>query len=955
MSKNYSVEIPGCEGVPVRIEVGGIFRGVRVFHGDKEIVLNKSREFVITRNDGSTVQAQLKGNFVDTLPKLIVGGVKYEFAPPIPIHAVLWFGLPLGLVAFGGMLGGFVGFIAAYFNLTFYRSSFPAAVRYFVSGIVTVAALALYLVVASFLFNTKPPGLSGNGEMSSVQTGAQEALKPDHGWVAFDNSTDKDFKVTVPEWAGVAVSPEAFAVCQLPKGTYQFTFESDGAVVEQIEAEVIPGSFTLMNPGAKRTYVVATEFYTVPSRKRPQGKREEIKGERLLHADFGPDETFPSVIYVKSYLPFLNKFKDHERTKVYRKIPENVSALFAVEFIKSGGSAFAEVPPKFEETCWRLITEQSGEPRIQKGLVSLIEKGIHSEKCFGILEAKEVELDGARLADWVKGGEREDALRARIAAQWMVRKGSAAEVVEMYDSINAKHRQTVAFELGRSKMDPGLKRRLLEKCLKVNDYESDQAARSLVDTEGFPFDDSVAKLMDAHLETINATVSAGSENARVRVSYWNDVLKQCMTKHAATLSPEYLAERLLPAVKSGDHRAVEALINSGQAAALVPLFGEFSEAMRRSVIQVIQSRSYQSKAISEGEVQLLQKALEDEKMSQEAFRILAPQAAGNPALLTVLAAKVNAEPKEKQWESLDMQLAQNVVKDQKPDVLLGLIKAAPTRQIVKMAMLGLNNLQSSDAEKAESTNQVVQIYSQIQSEQQRVWLLEFLVSQWQRENPVLIGLLNQLIQTAPPKERFAAAKARMQTSCQGGGEIELVGDLIAKAPPEDLKELDRSYENWVSGGISKMKPENPGELQRLFTLAGFPNERIAESAVSKLPYASNKGVSVETSTGMMSLFQKSNSARVRQKLFDRLRAETPEGIQFCGVAVRDADAGIRLGAFRFLAGYYGKARDVTMAETGVQFLKSLAGVEKDAKTKTQMEQAIATTEKSPALKKVGGQ
>ena len=111
----------------------------------------KRGQFLLYRNDGREVIAQLRGQFVDPVPKVIIDGETLQLVEPFKWYEWVWLCLPLVLLFLGGAIGGFIGGLTAAINGYIFRSITNSALRFILTGAVSGAAVVLYLVIAVFL------------------------------------------------------------------------------------------------------------------------------------------------------------------------------------------------------------------------------------------------------------------------------------------------------------------------------------------------------------------------------------------------------------------------------------------------------------------------------------------------------------------------------------------------------------------------------------------------------------------------------------------------------------------------------------------------------------------------------------------------------------------------------------------------------------------------------------
>jgi hypothetical protein len=118
----------------------------------------RMRVFAVTLGDGSKAELQLRNSGLDVLPRAnLVSGDPPEAIPIQLARPLAWWeyalsALPLLLIAVGGALGGLTGALAAYLNLRLMRTNLSAPLRALAAVGVAIAALFVYLAVATVIF-----------------------------------------------------------------------------------------------------------------------------------------------------------------------------------------------------------------------------------------------------------------------------------------------------------------------------------------------------------------------------------------------------------------------------------------------------------------------------------------------------------------------------------------------------------------------------------------------------------------------------------------------------------------------------------------------------------------------------------------------------------------------------------------------------------------------------------
>ena len=137
------------------IRTAGIFDGPIVLLNDLPIKRINSKYHV--RNDlGEEIVIKLKSNFLDPMPKAMIGEESVMLALPFTWYEYLWIGVPILLVSMGGAIGAGLGMVAAYVSGRIFRSARSVGFRYLLSGLVSVSAFLIFVILSiaiRILFN----------------------------------------------------------------------------------------------------------------------------------------------------------------------------------------------------------------------------------------------------------------------------------------------------------------------------------------------------------------------------------------------------------------------------------------------------------------------------------------------------------------------------------------------------------------------------------------------------------------------------------------------------------------------------------------------------------------------------------------------------------------------------------------------------------------------------------
>ena len=82
------------------------------------------------------------------VPRLDVDGKQINVVEPLKWYAWVWSGLPILLIFIGGALGALAGIVAFGINTQIFRSSRNTGLKFVLTAVVSVLAVAVYLALA---------------------------------------------------------------------------------------------------------------------------------------------------------------------------------------------------------------------------------------------------------------------------------------------------------------------------------------------------------------------------------------------------------------------------------------------------------------------------------------------------------------------------------------------------------------------------------------------------------------------------------------------------------------------------------------------------------------------------------------------------------------------------------------------------------------------------------------
>lgn len=148
----HSIHAEGFEGRQLIVESSGWLSGPRLMLDGQPAPKGPKRgQLLLRRNDGANAVAQLRGVFIDPIPRLTIDGTSINIAEPLPWYVWIWSGLPLILLVFGGALGGGLGAAAMTINGRVFRADMPTALKFAITGAISLIGFFGFLALAIIL------------------------------------------------------------------------------------------------------------------------------------------------------------------------------------------------------------------------------------------------------------------------------------------------------------------------------------------------------------------------------------------------------------------------------------------------------------------------------------------------------------------------------------------------------------------------------------------------------------------------------------------------------------------------------------------------------------------------------------------------------------------------------------------------------------------------------------
>jgi hypothetical protein len=144
----YAVPLEGFEGQNIELQAAGLISGAKLLVNGETAPKGKKRgEMLLRHNDGREVIAKFQNAFLD-IPKLKIDEQVIQVVEPLKWYEWAWNAIPLLIIFSGGAIPAVIGFLAFSINATLFRSQKTTLAKYGLTGLVSFAALIVFLIVA---------------------------------------------------------------------------------------------------------------------------------------------------------------------------------------------------------------------------------------------------------------------------------------------------------------------------------------------------------------------------------------------------------------------------------------------------------------------------------------------------------------------------------------------------------------------------------------------------------------------------------------------------------------------------------------------------------------------------------------------------------------------------------------------------------------------------------------
>jgi hypothetical protein len=133
---------------PIVLESGFFANNYSITVGGRPATRTGRGRYSLPAVGGGTVEATVRGGFLDAYPTLEINGVKHRTGPkvPVPLRALAW--VPIVLLGLGGLVGGLIGALGVMVNMVIARRPASAVLKTVLMLAVLGVAVVSWIVVA---------------------------------------------------------------------------------------------------------------------------------------------------------------------------------------------------------------------------------------------------------------------------------------------------------------------------------------------------------------------------------------------------------------------------------------------------------------------------------------------------------------------------------------------------------------------------------------------------------------------------------------------------------------------------------------------------------------------------------------------------------------------------------------------------------------------------------------
>jgi hypothetical protein len=148
----YAIRIPGFEDHQIVLKTASFARSKLLYDGEVIQKEKGSKSVALTSVGGLIAKIEMRPSILDPLPQVWVDNEKLNIAPPIKWYQWVWISVPLiALIVLGTFVGAIFGIPAMLLNIQIFRSRLSVVLKYVYSLLLTLVAVILYMITATYL------------------------------------------------------------------------------------------------------------------------------------------------------------------------------------------------------------------------------------------------------------------------------------------------------------------------------------------------------------------------------------------------------------------------------------------------------------------------------------------------------------------------------------------------------------------------------------------------------------------------------------------------------------------------------------------------------------------------------------------------------------------------------------------------------------------------------------
>jgi len=141
------INLEGFEGRGLKLKTASFFSFPKLIL-DGQHAKGRWLRYALRDNQGNHIQARLRFNGLDPVPKIEAGEKILQVARPLKWYEYAWISFPVILVVAGGFLGALCGMPAVYSSAYIFRSERRPALKYLLTGVISLGSILAFAAIA---------------------------------------------------------------------------------------------------------------------------------------------------------------------------------------------------------------------------------------------------------------------------------------------------------------------------------------------------------------------------------------------------------------------------------------------------------------------------------------------------------------------------------------------------------------------------------------------------------------------------------------------------------------------------------------------------------------------------------------------------------------------------------------------------------------------------------------